>query len=64
MLLINFVFISVISLLSNFLLLFWPSLASHRGRSFPAIQSGTPQDLAVRYAEIKRTLEHRLLGWH
>jgi hypothetical protein len=42
----NFVFISAI-----FLSLFWPSLASHRGRSFRAVHRGTPQDLPVRYAE-------------
>src|SRR5437899_12208448 len=51
MLLTNFIFISFISLLSNFSLLFWPSLASHRGKPFRAVHRGTPQDLPVRYAE-------------
>jgi hypothetical protein len=35
-----------------------------KGRSFPAVQGSTPQDLAVRYAESKKTSEHRLLGWY
>jgi hypothetical protein len=32
--------------------------------SFRAVHRGTPQDLPIRYAEIKKALEQRLLGWH
>jgi hypothetical protein len=37
MLLTNFIFIRVISLLSNFFLLFWPSLIPRREDSFLAV---------------------------
>jgi hypothetical protein len=59
-LLTNFVFISVDSLLSlDFIFLFRPSLISHRGKSFLAVHRCTPQNLAVRYAE--RCKNHKLL---
>jgi hypothetical protein len=72
MFLTNFVFISVVSF-HCFGLPWLPTmppsfrtrgLLRAKGRSFPAVQGITPQDLAVRYAESKKTSEHRLLGWH
>jgi hypothetical protein len=50
MLLTSFVFIVVVSFCLSFFL-FWPSLASHCGRSYLAVHSGTPQNPLVRYAE-------------
>src|SRR6266568_4516207 len=46
----NFVFMIVF--LSNFLFGFWPSLASHRGRSFPAVHRRTERKAARGYGEM------------
>jgi hypothetical protein len=40
----------------NFLLLFWPSLTSHRGRSFLAVHRSTERKPVRGYAENAETL--------
>src|SRR4029450_10883397 len=53
--------------ITNFLLLFWPSLASHRGKSFLAVHRSTERKPVRGYAEnagrSKRSFTRRLGAW-